>query len=121
MIAGPVLCGLAFVCFFLTGPFGPCGPSSLLGFLLMSAGLISGGTGWVMCLAALGGAARRTSRSELVWPAIVAALATAALAGATASTTTEAADRSLVAVSTLVGLWPPLAAAGVCVARWLGH
>ena len=119
MIAGPVLCGLAMVCFILTGPVGPCGPSSALGLPLMIAGFLSGAIGWVMSLTALIGATWRISRFELVWPAAIAALAAGALAGVAAFTMAEGPDSSTAATITLVGLWPPLTAAGVHIRRWL--
>ena len=119
MITGPALCGIAVLCFVLIGPVGPCGPSSPLGIPLLLGGFLSAAAGWMVSLVALLSVARSDSRSELLRPSMAATGVTAVLAGVTAFTMAQGPESSSAAMKTVVGVWPPLAAASVLVARWL--
>ncbi len=119
MITGPALCAVAIICFVLTGPMGPCGPSSPLGLPLLLTGVLTGAVGWITSLGALLRAAWGASRSELLWPAAVAASATGALAAIAAFTTAEGPQSSSAATTAVVSALPPITAASAAVARWL--
>jgi hypothetical protein len=68
-----VLFGIALICFLLTGLFGPCGPATRQGFIILSIGLLSLGAAWIVSTASLLGALRhRTRRSALPIPILVA-------------------------------------------------
>lgn len=78
---GAVLFGIALICFLLTGSFGPCGPGSLQGLIVLLIGLLSLAAAWIVSTASLLATLRyRQRRSALAIPMLVATPLAAALA-----------------------------------------
>jgi hypothetical protein len=117
MNAGPLIFSFGLLCLFLVGPFGPCGPSSPLGLLLLLGGFLAGVGGWCVSAIALAAAAKR-DRSELVRAGFVAAGLAFAGAMAVAYTMPEGPESWFAARRVVIWAWPPLAAACVAIGRW---
>ena len=119
MIVGPGLCAFAMLCFLLTGPVGPCGPSSPLGLPLMLAGFVTAILGWVISSVALASAGLRERRSGVGAAALVASGASGALALAVAFTMAEGPEALSTAGAAAAFVWPPLAAGSHAISKWL--
>jgi hypothetical protein len=119
MKVGPGLCAFAMLCFFLTGPVGPCGPSSPFGLPLLFGGFLSAIVGWLVCVAALIGAAWSGTRSELGVPVLVAGALTGAIAAVAAFTTAQGPESWTAAGTAATVSWPPFSAISVVVYRSL--
>lgn len=80
MVSGARLLGVALICLLLTGPIGPCGPSTpwglitmLLAFACFIASLV------VSFVSLIGGMGSRDTRARLLFPVVVATTLTASL------------------------------------------
>jgi hypothetical protein len=107
-----VLFGIALICFLFIGPFGPCGPATIRGFILLPTGFLSLGAAWIVSTVSLLGTLRyRNLRSALPLPMLVAT----PLAATLALLMKHANDPWAVAGWALFCAWPPTVAAAYSV------
>ena len=96
----------------LTGPFGPCGPSTALGAILVPAALLGGLASWALALAGFIQVALSSQRASLVLPSILAASITVLTAADTLKSLPPGSrpEPTTIARRQIVYYWPPLMA-----------